>query len=56
MTEGGSDDGGLEELVEFLLSRSLRSAIRCSEEAIAAEAAACASDGRKSRPDVRRER
>ena len=29
MMEGGSDDG-LEELVEFWLSRSSRSAIRCS--------------------------
>ena len=46
MSEGGSDEGGLEELVEFLLSRSSRSAIRCSKEAIAAETAACASGER----------
>src|SRR5512143_3719422 len=32
LTEGGSEDGGLEELVEFLLSRSSKSAIRCSKD------------------------
>src|SRR4051794_16602645 len=30
LTEGGSDDGGFEEVVELVLSRSSRSAIRCS--------------------------
>jgi len=32
LTEGGSDDGGLEELVEYLPSRSSRSAIRRSKD------------------------
>ena len=32
MTEGGSEEGGLEELVEFLPSRSSRSAIRRSKD------------------------
>jgi hypothetical protein len=36
----------LEELVEFLPSRSSKSAIRCSRQAIAAETAACASGER----------
>jgi hypothetical protein len=44
LTEGGSDDGGLEELVEFVLSRSSKSAIRRSKESTSAEMAACASD------------
>jgi hypothetical protein len=33
LTGGGSEEGGLEESVEFLLSRCSRSAIRCSREA-----------------------
>ena len=45
MTDGGSEEGGLEELVEFLLTRSSRSAIRCSSERITAETAAWASGG-----------
>src|SRR3954451_7470596 len=43
LTEGGSEEGGLEELVEFLLSFSSRSAIRFSRERITAETATCAS-------------
>src|SRR3954453_21956826 len=43
LTEGGSEEGGLDELVEFLLSFSSRSAIRCSRERITAETATCAS-------------
>ena len=45
MTEGGSEDGGLEELVEFLLSRSSSSAIRCSKLSNRARRAAWASGG-----------
>ena len=44
-TEGGSDEGGLEELVEFLLSRSSRSVIRRSKECTNANTAACAAGG-----------
>ena len=43
MTEGGSEEGGLEELVEFLLSRSSRSAIRRSKDCTSTDTAACAS-------------
>jgi hypothetical protein len=43
LTEGGSEDGGLEELVEFLLSRSSSSAMRCSKDCTSAETAARAS-------------
>lgn len=32
LTDGGSDDGGLDELVEFLPSRSSRAAIRRSKD------------------------
>jgi hypothetical protein len=42
LTEGGSDEGGLEELVEFLPSRSSRSAIRPSKDWASAETAAWA--------------
>src|SRR5688500_13616397 len=42
LTEGGSEEGGLEELVEFLLSLSSRSATRRSNERITAETAAWA--------------
>lgn len=48
LTEGGSVEGGLEELVEFLPSRSSRSAILCSRHRINAETAACASADRVS--------
>ena len=40
LTEGGSDDGGLEELVESLPSRSSRSAIRRSNDCTSAVTAA----------------
>ena len=40
LTEGGSVEGGLEELVEFLPSRSSRSAILCSRHWTSAETAA----------------
>jgi hypothetical protein len=43
LTEGRSEEGGLEELVEFLLSRSSKTAIRRSKESTNAETAACAS-------------
>jgi len=43
LTEGGSDEGGWEELVEFLPRRSSRSAIRFSRECTSPETAACAS-------------
>jgi hypothetical protein len=43
LTEGGSEEGGLEELVEFLLSRSSRSAIRTSKDCTSPETAVCAS-------------
>jgi hypothetical protein len=43
LTEGGSDDGGLEELVESLPSRSSRSAIRRSKDWTRAVTAAWAS-------------
>ena len=45
MTEGGSDDGGLEELVESLLTRSSRSAMRRSRAVSTARMAAWASGG-----------
>src|SRR4051794_27242356 len=48
LTEGGSEEGGLEELVEFLLSRSSNSAIRRSKVSANAETAACASADRVS--------
>ena len=48
MTEGGSEEGGLEELVEFLLSRSSNSAIRRSKVSANAETAAWASADRVS--------
>ena len=44
-TAGGSVEGGLEELVEFWLSRVSRSAIRFSSEAMTARMAAWASGG-----------
>jgi len=44
-TAGGSDEGGLEELVESWLSRASRSAIRFSREAMTARKAAWASGG-----------
>jgi hypothetical protein len=43
LTEGGSEEGGLEELVEFLLTRSSNSAMRCSKDWTNAETLACAS-------------
>ena len=43
LTEGGSEEGGLEELVEFLPSRSSNRAIRRSKDSANAETAACAS-------------
>ena len=45
MTEGGSEEGGLEELVEFLLTRSSRSAIRRSRISKRVRRAAWASGG-----------
>ena len=45
MTEGGSEDGGLEELVEFLLAFSSKVAIRCSSTPTKASTAACAAGG-----------
>ncbi len=42
LTEGGSEEGGLEELVEFLLTRSSKVAFRCSSERTSARTAACA--------------
>src|SRR5512135_958800 len=44
----GSEDGGLEELVELVLSRSSRSAIRRSKDCTSAATAACASGKRVS--------
>jgi hypothetical protein len=49
LTEGGSDEGGPEESVEFLPSRSSRSAIRRSKAAITAETDARASGERVDR-------
>ncbi len=46
LTEGGSDDGGLDELAEFLRSRSSKSAIRCSKACTSAVTAARASSAR----------
>ena len=43
MTEGGSEEGGLEELVELVPSRSSNSAIRRSKASAIAETAAWAS-------------
>ena len=43
MTEGGSEEGGLEELVESLPIRSSRSAIRRSKDWTSTDTAACAS-------------
>src|SRR3954447_7505353 len=45
LTEGGSEEGGLEELVEFLLSLSSRSAIRRSKDWTSTDTAACATGG-----------
>src|SRR6516165_2341807 len=45
LTAGGSVEGGLDELVEFWLSRASRSAIRLSREAMTARRAAWASGG-----------
>jgi hypothetical protein len=42
-TAGGLDEGGFEELVEFVLSRASKSAIRFSKEEITAKIAARAS-------------
>jgi hypothetical protein len=44
-TAEGSLEGGLEELVEFWLSRAPRSAMRFSKEAMTARMAAWASGG-----------
>ncbi|MBX6315314.1 MAG: hypothetical protein IRY99_20740 [Isosphaeraceae bacterium] len=44
-TAGGSVEGGLEELVEFWLSRDSRSVIHFSREATTARMAAWASGG-----------
>ena len=43
LTEGGSDEGGLEELTEFLPTRSSNSAIRRSNDNTSAATAVCAS-------------
>src|SRR3954462_7727126 len=43
LTEGGAEEGGLEELVEFLPSCSSRSAIRSSKVWTKPETAACTS-------------
>jgi hypothetical protein len=43
LTEGGSDEGGLEELVELVLSRSFNSAIRRSKDRTSGVTAAWAS-------------
>src|SRR3954467_805768 len=43
LTEGGSVEGGLEEVGEFFLIRSSRGAIRRSKDCTSAETAACAS-------------
>ena len=45
LTSGGSDEGGMDELVEFRLSLASNSAIRFSKAAITARMAACASGG-----------
>lgn len=45
-TDGASEDGGFDELVELVLSRSSRAAIRCSKEVTSADTAACASGER----------
>src|SRR3954471_10545437 len=45
LTEGGSDEGGLEELVEFLLTRSSRAAIRRGRVLRSAPMATWASGG-----------
>jgi len=44
LTEGGSEEGGLDELVEFLPIRSSRSAIRRSKDWTSTDTAARASD------------
>ena len=49
MSEGGSEEGGLEELVEFLPRRSSRRAIHRSKDSANAETAACASADNVSR-------
>jgi len=43
LTEGGSEEGGFDELVEFLPIRSSRSAIRRSKDWTSTDTAACAS-------------
>jgi hypothetical protein len=48
LTEGGSEEGGWEELVAFLLSRSSSSPIRRSKDCTSAATAACASGERVS--------
>jgi hypothetical protein len=48
LERGGSEEGGLEELVEYLLSRSSRSAIRRSKDWTSTDTAACASGERVS--------
>lgn len=45
LAEGGSEDGGLEELDEFWLSRASSSATRASSVATRANTAACAAGG-----------
>ena len=51
MTEGGSEEGGFDELVEFLPIRSSRSAIRRSKDWTSTDTAACASGERVSQID-----
>ena len=52
LTSGGSDEGRMDELVEFRLSLASDSAIRFSKAAITARMAACASGGTVFRSDL----